>query len=653
MKQNGKGQTTILIVEDREMDREMLTDLLEHAKYRVLQAADGPRALALIRSEHPDLVISDVLLPKMDGYQLVKQLRADPAVSGTGVLFYTAVFNEREALDLAGELGVACILSKPTEPERILESVAEVLKSKRTPAASLLPPAFEEKHLQLLVDKLIAQVKALQRSEDRLQKKNQILLGINRVFHEALTCETEEELARTALKVAIGLTESQGGLMGKVNQARRLEIAFSDWSDCPMSEAAGTGLPGNLQHLRGFFKKIIAEGRSLIANNLAGHSGSVANHPDCPPVTSFLGAPLKYIGQTIGLIALGNKEGGFDPSDQESLESLSFAIVEALMRKRGEAALMQAHDELEWRVEERTAELKMAVDQLEEEVGRRQETEEELQVINEELEQRVRERTSELEAVNKELESFSYSVSHDLKAPIRAIEGFSRMLMGEHAQKLDAEALRLLRVICENTKMMHHLIDDLLALARLGRQPLKKSVIDLGGMAGQVFQRLKAQVPQRNLQLIIKDLPPAYGDHSLLYQVMTNHLDNAIKYTRSKETAIIEVGGRAEGTETIFYVKDNGIGFDERYRGKIFGAFQRLHSLEEYDGTGIGLAIVQRIILRHGGRVWAEGRVNDGATFYFALPKNDVSRGGGGGGERNKPIKSICYPKYALESKQS
>jgi signal transduction histidine kinase/CheY-like chemotaxis protein len=621
---NRESQPKILVVEDRELDREMLTTVLQHAQYQVLEAADGPQALALLRSEHPDLVITDVLLPKMDGYQLVRQLRTDPSISGTCVIFYTAVFDEQEAQDLARELGVARVLFKPMDPERILGAVADVLKTKGVREISPLPDSFEQKHLQLLVDKLMDQVKALQRSEALLQVKTKILTGINRVFHEALTTETEEELARTSLEVAKGLTGSRFALMGKVNQARKLDIALSDpdWVACGNLESAKEDLPDSLSHLHGFFEKVITEGRSLIANDLGGHPGSIAASPGCPPLSAFLGTPLKYAGKTIGLIGLGNLERGYASADQEAIENLSFAIVEALLRKRGEAALKEAHEELEWRVEERTAELKQTVEQLKEEMVMRQEAEKELQVINEELEARVKERTAELEATNKELESFSYSVSHDLKTPLRAIEGFSRMLSREHTAKLDAEGLRLLEVICFNTKIMGHLIDDLLALARLGRQQMRKSVIDMEGMANQIFLRLKNLASGRNLQLNLSDLPKAYGDHSLLYQVMMNLLGNAIKYTRSRETAIIEMGGRITGNETIYYVKDNGIGFDERYDDKIFDAFQRLHGGEEYEGTGIGLAIVHRIIERHGGRVWAEGKVDTGATFYFALPKN-------------------------------
>ena len=232
-----------------------------------------------------------------------------------------------------------------------------------------------------------------------------------------------------------------------------------------------------------------------------------------------------------------------------------------------------------------------------------------------------REVANQLEAANKELEAFSYSVSHDLKAPVRAIEGFSRRLVAKHAANLDTEGIRLLNVVCTNTKRMNQLIDDLLAFSRLGQQQIRKSVIDLSVLTKHIFQQFLDQAPERDLQLTVNDLPLVLGDPNLIKQVMVNLLANAIKYTRPGKPAVIEVGGRSEGSETFYYIKDNGIGFDERYAHKIFGTFERLHSADEYEGTGIGLAIVKRIIERHGGRVWAEGKLNDGATFYFALPK--------------------------------
>ncbi len=243
---------------------------------------------------------------------------------------------------------------------------------------------------------------------------------------------------------------------------------------------------------------------------------------------------------------------------------------------------------------------------------------EELEKLNTDL--RVQQQL--LEAANEEMEAFSSSVSQDLKVPVRAIDGFARMLKGEHADRLDTEGLRLLQVIRTNAKLMSVLIDDLLSLSRLGRLQVRKSAANLATISGQIFKQLREQVPNRDLQITIGDLPPALGDQSLLYQVMTNLLANAIKFTKSRQTAVIEVGGLTKGKENIYYVRDNGIGFDEHYISNLFRPFQRLHSEEQYEGTGIGLAIVKRIIQRHGGRVWAEGKVGKGATFYFSLPKN-------------------------------
>jgi signal transduction histidine kinase len=237
-------------------------------------------------------------------------------------------------------------------------------------------------------------------------------------------------------------------------------------------------------------------------------------------------------------------------------------------------------------------------------------------------EEALRRRTTELEFANRELESFSYSVSHDLKAPVRAIGGFARILTSDHADELGPEGLRLLQVIRTNTELMNALIDDLLALARLGRVQIRKSLVNLTAMTSQVFTQLRGETPTRDLRLTIGDLPPALGDQSLLHQVMMNLLANAVKFTKSRKSAVIEVGGRTEDKENIYYVKDNGAGFDERYISKLFRPFQRLHSSEEFEGTGVGLALVKGIIHRHGGRVWAEGKAGEGATFYFSLPKN-------------------------------
>jgi signal transduction histidine kinase len=245
---------------------------------------------------------------------------------------------------------------------------------------------------------------------------------------------------------------------------------------------------------------------------------------------------------------------------------------------------------------------------------------EELAKLNEELEDRVSRRTVQLEMANKELEAFSYSVSHDLRAPLRAMNGFSKILQEEHLNNLDPEVNRILQIIIDNAKRMGYLIDDLLSLSRLGRQELRFSRISMKLMANSVFQDLISVEDKNKIAFRLHDIPDSFGDPSLVRQVFLNLIGNAVKFSSLKPKPVIEVDCYATDTENVYSVKDNGAGFDMTYSNKLFGVFQRLHTTSEFEGTGVGLAIVQRIILRMKGRVWAEGIVDKGATFYFSLP---------------------------------
>jgi GAF domain-containing protein len=256
---------------------------------------------------------------------------------------------------------------------------------------------------------------------------------------------------------------------------------------------------------------------------------------------------------------------------------------------------------------------------LEQACRERQDAVEEVRRLNKELEQRVRQRTAELEAANKELEAFSYSVSHDLRAPLRAINGFSRILLEEHAPYLSDDAQRYLHIVRDSAQEMGQLIDDLLIFSRLGRQPLTRQRVALTDLVRQALEELRSEREGRCVDLVIGELPVCQADPVLLKQVFVNLLANALKFTRRREVASIEIGCREVGAEAVYFVKDNGVGFDMQYATKLFGVFQRLHRAEDYEGTGVGLAIVQRVIHRHGGRVWAEAAVDHGATFAFTL----------------------------------
>ena len=226
-----------------------------------------------------------------------------------------------------------------------------------------------------------------------------------------------------------------------------------------------------------------------------------------------------------------------------------------------------------------------------------------------------------LESTNKELDAFTYSVSHDLRAPLRAIDGFARIVSEDYREKLDDEGRRFLDIIMKNASRMAQLISDLLAFSRLSKQEMKSMPIDMNKLVRSSFEDLLPVTETRNIDIKVNPLPLIQGDPVLLKQVMVNLLSNAIKFTRLREDARIEVGGSTEPDENIYFVKDNGVGFDQQYASKLFGVFQRLHSEEEFEGNGVGLSIVHRIISRHGGRVWAEGKRNEGATIYFAIPR--------------------------------
>jgi two-component system sensor histidine kinase/response regulator len=239
------------------------------------------------------------------------------------------------------------------------------------------------------------------------------------------------------------------------------------------------------------------------------------------------------------------------------------------------------------------------------------------------LEQSVRERTEELKIANRELEAFSFSVSHDLRAPLRAVSTFTQALLSEHVNNLSDEGKRLLTNVSAGALHMDRLITDLLRLSQLNRQPLNKQPVSLSDLARKVIDGMAQEREGRDIEFAISDLPTWQVDAGLIQQVFVNLISNAIKFTRERAKARIEIGYRMDGTTLVVFVKDNGVGFNMKYMNKLFGVFQRLHSADQFEGTGVGLSIVRRIIERHGGKVWVDGEQDQGATFYFSLPDSN------------------------------
>jgi light-regulated signal transduction histidine kinase (bacteriophytochrome) len=253
-------------------------------------------------------------------------------------------------------------------------------------------------------------------------------------------------------------------------------------------------------------------------------------------------------------------------------------------------------------------------------ISDRKRAEEEVIRLNAELEQRVLDRTAQLEAANKDLEAFSYSVSHDLRTPLRALDGFANILMEDYAAVLDDEGKRMLKIIISNANNMGHLIDELLSFSRLGRTGISYSEIDMREMAESVFNEYASETDKEKISFRLPDIPEASGDPAMIKQIWVNLITNAIKFTSKKPDRNIEIGFIPGNNETVYFVRDNGAGFDMANSSNMFGVFKRLHTTKEFDGTGVGLAIVKRIVQRHKGSVRAEGVVNEGATIYFSIP---------------------------------
>jgi len=589
---NSSHGVEILIAEDSATQAEQLRHYLSAMGYSVTMAGDGKQALAAALKNKPAMVITDVVMPEMDGYMLCREIKSSKTLKDVPVVLLTSLSRPQDILK-GLECGADSFIRKPYDDKYLASRVEYILanqelrKTERQQLGVQLQFGGQAHVItaekQQILDLLISTYEGGVQINEELERKQRELARERDLLHTLMDnvpdliyfkdTDSRFTTINRALAGALGLSKPEDALG---------ETDFNYFAEAYAQQSLADE------------QEILRTGRPLV-----GKVEEILLRDELSVWLSTTKMVIRDLDQSI--------IGTF---------GVSRDITQS---KHAEQALRLAKETLEERVAGRTSELARVNEQLQIELSERWRAEEQVKRLNADLERRVAERTVQLAAANGELEAFSYSVSHDLRTPLRHISGFARTLAEKHSSQLGPDAQELLKFIQEGSQKMSLMIDDLLNLARLDRRDAVSKMTPLNSIVDDVLKDLKSELDGRKIDWRVGLLPAVNCDPGLLRQVFANLLSNAVKYTRRQEHAVIEVDQMMINGEAVIYVRDNGAGFDSKHADKLFGVFQRFHTDEEFEGTGVGLTTVQRIIHKHGGRVWAEAAHDQGATFYFTL----------------------------------
>jgi signal transduction histidine kinase len=562
---------TTLVIDDNATNREFLAMLLGYSGHRVIEAGDGAEGLIKLQAEKPDLVITDVLMPTMDGFEFARRARADPSTAHINIIFWTAAYREQEARNMAQRCGVSTILRKPSEPQEVLRVINETLGlSTKLPVAASVEE-FDREHLRLLTDKLSQKVTELEAVSLRLEALIQLSCELAAEHNpERLldrVCGATREILSASYAV-LGILDESGQTL--------LQFKVRGVDDETVARMSLPCLHDVTLHT------LLSERRPVRRRNPGGDPqrlGFPANHP---PIHAYLGVPIASATRLYGWLAARNKLGADEFSDDD--ERLATALA-AQMAVAYESALR--YDAIQRHAAE--------------------------------LEARVNERTAELQRSNAELEQFAYVASHDLQEPLRKVVGYTQLLGKRYRGQLDANADEFIGYAVDAASRMQLLIQDLLTYSRVGRLQKELAPVDCESVLTQILRSLQPLIEESKALVTHDPLPTLPADAGQFAQLFQNLIANAIKF-HGDQAPQVHITARRDEHDWVFSVHDNGIGIEPQYAERIFRMFQRLHSREAYPGTGIGLAICQKIVQRHGGRIWVESQIGQGATFSFTIP---------------------------------